>query len=1164
MKKIIAIIISAALVFTSVPFIGNGYSYAQNETVITNELLDEMAEDWKETCEKLHDECGVKIVENGLGLLDLPDSKEEILPYTFEIGPGIIEAYLEKDEFEELLKEEDMGSSALMDKKKEKLGTSLKDFILENYTYLACMVVCDIAKKQLTEAIETADFSLKKQQLIKGAKWGTVACVIAMEEIDAMIKDAGLSDEDLMIMIKDVGIDAISKFYPEMEYANDIVTVVYDIKEIINQVEAKCTELKAYENGQKEPENDEYAFLNCIVNKYGNYEMSFSPSGAILQKYNGYLLNRKQFADLVIPEDGLYGYKIIRINRGFADGNTFPKGAYLESIIIPSTIVELEGGAFVNHKELNNIKYNAVAANNSLTSAVIDNCPQFTNLDISNNVKSIPPHFVSNCGLNKIDIPDSVTSIALAAFENALLEEKIDPDNPATLDLGEGVQFIGTLAFKGYHVGEVTIPESVTQIQGEAFGYTDQLTKVNYNAISVNNPSVSAIIRYCPQFTNLEIGKNVKSIPQRFVSDSGLKKIIIPNNVQSIGAMAFENALSKDKINPEEPATLNLGKGVQFIGASAFKGYPVGEVTIPESVTQIQGEAFGYNNQLTKVNYNAISVNNPSVSAIIRYCPQFTDLEIGKNVKSIPQKFVSDSGLNKIDIPGNVESIGAMAFENALSKDKINPEEPATLNLGKGVQFIGASAFKLYPVEEVTIPESVKELQGEAFSYNDNLKTVNFNAVSSTTPSTGASIRYCANLTELNIGENVKAIPMFLISDCGITDVIIPKWVQSIGYSAFDNNPHLSDITILNKETAVYNHQKTISSNAKIHGYENSTAHTYATKYGRAFEAIVCNHKNVLTEKIESTCTETGSEQYICSVCDEESVVETSALGHSWNQGEVTQKATCTENGEITYTCTRDNCNETKTEPIAAKHTEVVIPAVAATCTTDGKTEGRKCSACNAVLKAQETVIATGHDEKSITAKATKTKNGKIVTKCETCKQTLSQKTIYKASGIKLSTTKYVYNGKTKSPKVVIKDSKGKTISSSNYTISKPSGRKKVGKYTYTVKLKNNYSGTVKLYMTINPKATSLKSLKAGKKSFTAKWSKVSSQATGYQLAYATDKKFTKNDKIFRTKSIKTVSKKISSLKSSKKYYVKVRTYKTVNGKRYYSAWSKVKTVKTK
>jgi len=95
------------------------------------------------------------------------------------------------------------------------------------------------------------------------------------------------------------------------------------------------------------------------------------------------------------------------------------------------------------------------------------------------------------------------------------------------------------------------------------------------------------------------------------------------------------------------------------------------------------------------------------------------------------------------------------------------------------------------------------------------------------------------------------------------------------------------------------------------------------------------------------------------------------------------------------------------------------------------------------------------------------------------------------------------------------------------------------------------------------PKSVSPKTVKAAKKAVSVEWKKVSG-VKGYQVQVATDKKFKKNKKTVTIKKQKTTKTTVKKLKAKKKYYVRVRTYKIVNGKKVYSAWSKVKSVKTK
>ena len=111
-----------------------------------------------------------------------------------------------------------------------------------------------------------------------------------------------------------------------------------------------------------------------------------------------------------------------------------------------------------------------------------------------------------------------------------------------------------------------------------------------------------------------------------------------------------------------------------------------------------------------------------------------------------------------------------------------------------------------------------------------------------------------------------------------------------------------------------------------------------------------------------ATCTAKGSKSIHCKNCDEvKDSTAIDALGHDFTgKWKVTKKATCTEQGTKERKCSRCDAVETETIP-ATGHTEVEDAAVAATCTTAGKTAGSHCSVCNAVIKAQEEIPATGH-----------------------------------------------------------------------------------------------------------------------------------------------------------------------------------------------------------
>lgn len=138
--------------------------------------------------------------------------------------------------------------------------------------------------------------------------------------------------------------------------------------------------------------------------------------------------------------------------------------------------------------------------------------------------------------------------------------------------------------------------------------------------------------------------------------------------------------------------------------------------------------------------------------------------------------------------------------------------------------------------------------------------------------------------------------------------------------------------------------------------------------------------------------------------------------------------------------------------------------------------------------------------------------------------------------------------------KVATIDSKGKV------TI------KGTGKTTITIKAAetDTYSAaTKKITLTIKPKKAAGVALVAKRKAIGVSWNK-DSKASGYQILCATNSKFTKGKKTVTVKNAKTTKKTVSKLKARKNYYVKVRAYKTVSGKKIYGAYSAVKKIKTR
>ena len=153
------------------------------------------------------------------------------------------------------------------------------------------------------------------------------------------------------------------------------------------------------------------------------------------------------------------------------------------------------------------------------------------------------------------------------------------------------------------------------------------------------------------------------------------------------------------------------------------------------------------------------------------------------------------------------------------------------------------------------------------------------------------------------------------------------------------------------------------------------------------------------------------------------------------------------------------------------------------------------------------------------------------------------------------------FTGKAITQNVTVKVGNTVLKNGTDYTVSY-SNNKKVGKATVKITGKGKYGGVITKTFKINPAKQEIQKLTAKSKAFFIDWAQKGS-ATGYEIQYATNSKFTSAKKVTITNN-KTDKTTVSKLSANKKYYVRVRSYTTVGGTKYYGAWSAVKNVTTK
>lgn len=673
---------------------------------------------------------------------------------------------------------------------------------------------------------------------------------------------------------------------------------------------------------------------------------------------------------------------------------------------------------------------------------------------------------------------------------------------------GKKVTSIGSSAFRGCNnLSSISVPKGVTSIGGSAFRGCSKLS-------SIHLPNgVTKIGQYafasCKTLKSINLPEGLISIEEEtFSGCSNLSSISLPEGLTSIRGYAFYNCSKLSNIHL--PKGITLLESEVFCGCSGLK-----EIIVDE-------------NNITYASKDGILYAKDMKTLIC--CPEGKtgEVVVPEEVTKLEEyAFSGCSNLSTIILSKKVTSIGSAAFEGCSNLSSIHLPEGVT-DLGDRV-FSGCSSLS-----DITVPEGVTEIKPYAFSDCINLSSIHL-------PKKGSIIGQsafsgCINLSSITIPEGVTSIEESAFFRCmNLNRVNIPKEVTLIGEEAFLACSSLKSITIPEKVTFIgYDAFEGCSSLKEIIADENNMA--YISKNG-----ILYNK-----DMTELFCCPGGK------------------------TGEVVIPEGVTTIG----ICAFSECSNLSSISIPKEVTTIGLYAF------------ENCSSNLVLMVTPDSYAETyakenhinycyigecPHTYQSKLTKATTKKNGSIKKICSKCGVKKGKATvIYAAKNVKLSKTSFTYNNKIQKPSITVKDSKGKVLKKGkDYTITYPKNMKNVGKYMVTIQLKGNYKGTIKKSFTIKPKVVNIAKITAKSKSFTIKWKKQTQQVTGYQISYSTSKKFVKKDtKTTMISNAKTTTKPISKLKAKKKYYVRIRTYKTIKvdgeSTKLYSNWSKVKTITTK
>ena len=545
------------------------------------------------------------------------------------------------------------------------------------------------------------------------------------------------------------------------------------------------------------------------------------------------------------------------------------------------------------------------------------------------------------------------------------------------------------------------------------------------------------------------------------------------------------------------------GYPVTTIGERAFDDCEyLTKITIPDSVTSIAGHAFAACKSLTSITIPE------SVTSIGEWaftlCYNLTSVKLPDSLTSIGRyAFYYCKNLSSITIPGSVTSIENGTFQDC--------ESLTSITLHAAITNIGDEAFDSCDMlTDIVIPDSVTNIGKKAFFGCYGLTNI---ALPASIISIGdEAFRYCQNLESVIIPDAMKDIGKYVFNDCSkFTDVYYTgtqeQWEQIyIWYNTklknadIHYNYHLPEYTFVLSAT-----KYTYSGSAKtptvtvkdLNGKTLKKNVDYTIKYssGRTaagtYNVLVtvngeCPYTKLLSFKIKpiniSTCT-----------------LKLSDTSYTFNGKSKTPTVTVTNsNGTkltknthytVTYSDDRINVgtykvtvkmkgNYTGTKTLSFKINPVNISTCSLSLSTTSVTYNGKVRTPTVTVKNANGVKLTKDKHYTVTYASGRVNAGtyKVTVKMKgnyTGSKTLSFKitpiNISKCS-IALSTTSVAYNGEVRTPTVTVKNQNGvKLTKDKHYTVTYASGRKNVGTYNITVKMKGNYTGSKTLKFTIKP-----------------------------------------------------------------------------------------------
>lgn len=424
-------------------------------------------------------------------------------------------------------------------------------------------------------------------------------------------------------------------------------------------------------------------------------------------------------------------------------------------------------------------------------SVIIETCePRSSSIVIPETIDGMPVVALNSLGINpdieEISFPDSLVTINYKSLHDTKWY-KNQPD---------GVIYAGNVLYdyKG------TVPANTTLV------IKDGTKSVTESAFSENT------------VWNFDTKKAENS------ESEGLVKVVIPDSIEYIGSSAFSMCNNLSEIDFPENKAVHVQNSA-FDKTAWHDAQPDGEVYI--------GDVF--------LVYKGVM-------------PEGTEIVLRDDTKAIASNALSLDNYHYsyyVDAPegwtGPVTEDGKVEVYSA-------PEcHVESLVLNDGLEYIGQNLFgyRGAPISEITIPDSVTEIDDWAFEHCSNLTNVDLS--DSIDRISNGTFAGCSALESIDIPESVKVIEASAFANTSFKEVIVPKNIEYIGDWAYGGIEELENITIENPNCMIHNNKRSVFNtavmngaeytdfvyNGTITGYKGSLAEAFAEKYGYEFNAAL-------------------------------------------------------------------------------------------------------------------------------------------------------------------------------------------------------------------------------------------------------------------------------------------------------------------------------------